>query len=206
MVAYGDDDSVAQMLEPATPAGFSASLMARIPAMREVVSRLLDDATGRSFGTVGASRQVTVPTTTSTGVLVLPVPARTISEILYGYDDASGVISGGVALAADAWTVAHRDAEGNITALRVPGYWTGYGGAVAITGTWADADADASVPPEIDWATNYLTAKSIAEENASPAGAVGPDGSVVPIRNPWSEPKVRAIIAKYRLVTLGWVV
>ena len=204
MVAYGDNTGAARMLEPDTPDGFDAALTTRIAAMREVVSRLIDDCTGRTFGAVGTARQIIVPIHTLGSVLVLPVPARAITQILYGFDDEAGVISGGTALTTDAWTVALRDGSGNITALRAHNWWPGYG-SVAITGTWADDGNSMTVPDEINWATNYLTAKSIAEENASPAGAIGPDGSVVPIRNPWNEPKVKAVLAKYRLVTVGLV-
>jgi hypothetical protein len=78
MVNYGDTDSIAQLLEPDTNAGFSDALTTRIESMREVVSRLIDERTGRSFGTVGTSetRQVLVADNDAVGCRSLPVRSR----------------------------------------------------------------------------------------------------------------------------------
>ena len=81
MVAYGDTTTIAQMLEPDTPSGFSASLTARIDAQREVVSRLIDEKTGRSFGSAGTSETRTIRPGGSSDVLILPAPVRSISAI-----------------------------------------------------------------------------------------------------------------------------
>jgi len=213
MTIYGDSDTIAQMLEPSTGAGFSEGLTARIDAMREVVSRLIDDETGRSFGTPGTSETRTMRAGyTEGGLLFLDTPARTITAITTNVTDEAGIISGGTALDDSQWTIGLTDSEGSITALRVAsGYWftDWYSYAnyspMTITGTWADTDDDDTVPAEIDWACNYITAKSIAEEQASPAGFVGSDGSVIPIRNPWGDPKVKRILRKYQLATHGIV-
>ena len=216
MTAYGDDNTVATMLEPSTNSGFSEVLTTRIAAMREVVSRLIDEETGRSWGTAGTSETRVIRTRPylNGNLLILPVPARTVTAITVNTTDEAGVITDGTLLTSSQWTIGLTDNEGNITALQIgsrywPGGWYVYPypafGTVTITGTWADTGADTDVPAEINWACNYITAKSIAEEQASPAGFVGSDGSVVPIRNPWSDPKVKKILRKYELATHGLV-
>ena len=218
MTAYGDDNTVATMLEPSTNSGFSEVLTTRIAAMREVVSRLIDEETGRSWGTAGTSETRTYRTYHDNGgMLMLDAPARTITAITVGVTDEAGIISGGTVLESNQWTVGLTDAEGNITAInmglsswygfRYPTAWPyGYGyGTITVTGIWADTGVDTDIPAEINWACNYITAKSIAEEQASPAGFVGSDGAVVPIRNPWSDPKVKKILRKYELATHGLV-
>ena len=216
MTAYGDDNTVATMLEPSTNSGFSEVLTTRIAAMREVVSRLIDEETGRSWGTAGTSETRTLRWTyTGGGLILLSVPARTVTAITVNTTDQAGVVSGGTVLPSTHWTIGLTDAEGNITALRIgtgswySGWWytpawPSYG-TITVTGIWADTGVDTDIPAEINWACNYITAKSIAEEQASPAGFVGSDGAVVPIRNPWSDPKVKKILRKYELATHGLV-
>ena len=219
MTAYGDDDTVATMLEPSTNSGFSEVLTTRIAAMREVVSRLIDEETGRSWGTAGTSETRVIRTRPylNGNLLILPVPARTVTAITVNTTDEAGVITDGTLLTSSQWTIGLTDNEGNITALQIGGaywngsYWSGWGnawlsyGTITVTGIWADTGTDTDIPAEINWACNYITAKSIAEEQASPAGFVGSDGSVVPIRNPWSDPKVKKILRKYELATHGLV-
>lgn len=197
MVAYGDAETIAQMLEPDNPSGFSASLLARIEAMREVVSRQIDEKTGRTFGVVGTSETRTVRGSGVSSVLVLPAPARVISAVTVDVIDEAGVVSGGTALTPSQWTIALSDDEGNITAITAG--WGVWWGTTQITGLWVDQGASLTVPAEIAWLCNYVSAKTIAEENASPAGFVGPDGSISYPRNPWSHPQVRDIIRKYRI-------
>lgn len=194
MVAYGDTTTIAQMLEPDTPSGFSASLTARIDAQREVVSRLIDEKTGRSFGSVGTSETRTIRPGGSSDVLILPAPARSISAITVDCTDEGGVISGGTALTTAQWRVALTDSDGTITALS--GTWDGI---TTVTGIWADSDTDTTVPDDITWLCNYVAAKTLAEENSSPSGFVGSDGSVTFPRNPWSHPQVKAILLKHRI-------
>ena len=212
MTAYGDDNTVATMLEPSTNSGFSEVLTTRIAAMREVVSRLIDEETGRSWGTAGTSETRVIRSNGAVygELLILPAPARSISAITVNVTDEAGVISGGTVLESSQWTTGLTDANGNITAIQVGwfGNWSypfGYPGTTTVTGIWADTGADTDIPAEINWACNYITAKSIAEEQASPAGFVGSDGAVVPIRNPWSDPKVKKILRKYELATHGLV-
>lgn len=208
MVAYGDDAVILQMLGPDEPnAGFQAEFEARVTAMNETVSRLIDDELGRSFGTTGLASQRIVEVLPKTGVVILPVPARTVTEIAYGFTNAGGVISGGTALTTDQWSTVRTAEDGTILALQLGSsdYVSYFTQLVAITAMWADEGSDTTVPSEIQWAANYIVAERMKQEQASPAGFVGQDGTVTPIRNPWSDPQVRRVLDTYRLVTKGLV-
>lgn len=197
LAIYGDTNTIAEMLESDTPSGFSAALTARIDDMREVVSRMIDEKTGRTFGVVGTSETRVIRGSSASSVLVLPAPARSISAVTIDVTDEAGVVSGGTALSPSQWTIALSDDEGNITAITAG--WGVWWGTVSVTGIWADTDTDTVVPAEITWLCNYVSAKTIAEENASPAGFVGPDGTMTFPRNPWSHPQVRDILRTYRI-------
>jgi hypothetical protein len=72
---------------------------------------------------------------------------------------------------------------------------------VVIVGTWADTDADATVPDDITYAANYLISERFKLEQASPAGQIGPDGSVIPVRNSLKDPLVSATMDYWRVQT-----
>jgi hypothetical protein len=208
MPGYGDVPTIVQMLGPGeSTAGFQAELETRIEAMQQVVSRMVEHRTGRVWSAAPAPSvaRTIYPGGGVSSVLVLPVPARTITAISVGGIDAGGVVSGGMALAASGWAVAHRDRQGDITAVRLTSgaSWAGLS-VVTVTGTWADTPG--AVPADIVWVVNYITAERIKQEQASPAGFVGPDGTVAPIRNPWNDPQVTRILARHRLATKGLVV
>lgn len=208
MSVYGDDDIIIQMLGPAEPSdGLSADLEDRVSAMNAVVSGLIDEATGREWivGAPAPATRTIYPHGGSSSVLVLPVPAVSISAITVGQQDWAGVLSGGVALDTTYWSVALRNRAGEITALRsnAGADWLGYR-VVTITGVWADQIQ--SVPDDIIWVANFVTAERIKQEQASPAGFVGPDGTVAPIRDPWADPQVKAILRRHRVTGKGVVV
>jgi hypothetical protein len=199
-VAYGDTDTVAQMLEADTPAGFSDALTTRIDAMREVVSRLIDERTGRSFGVAGVSEERRVSVTENDALL--PAPARSISAVTGYRTDEGGVLSDPTELETNQWTVDLRDRAGNILVISGAFFnwsWYQYNGLITVTGIWADSSTDTTIPAEIDWLCNYVSAKTIAEEGSSPSGFVGPDGAVSYPRSPWTHPQVKEIIANYRI-------
>jgi hypothetical protein len=55
------------------------------------------------------------------------------------------------------------------------------------------------VPDDITYLANFLAAEIFKKQPMSPAGAVGPDGAVVPLRNAFMEPEVKKIINKWRV-------
>jgi hypothetical protein len=201
MAAYGDDTTILQMLGPGDEStGFSDALQERISSMNEVVSALVEEKTGRAWiSTAPASAtRVVYPSSGTSSFMVLRTPAVSISAITVNQDDDDGVISGGSALTAGAWAVASKNQRGEITAIRTNngGVWIDYQ-VVSITGIWADEIQ--TVPADVEWLVNYVTAERIKQEQASPAGFLGPDGTVTPIRDPWNDPQVKDIIRRHRL-------
>jgi hypothetical protein len=208
MIAYGDTATIAWMLEPPTTSSFSDALLAQIDRERERVSRLIDEQTGRTFGTVGVSQTRTIRSNgTAFGeMLVLPAPARSISAITVNVTDEAGIISGGTVLQSSQWTTGLTDGDGNITAIQVGwfGNWLypfGVPGTITVTGIWADQDGDDMVPLDIDETCNFIVMREIQKKRASLAGFVGQDGTVTPISNPWNDPTVKQTLRKYELVT-----
>jgi hypothetical protein len=132
----------------------------------------------------------------------MPVPARSISAVTTYQYDHGGTLGGPTVLTTDQWWVSLRDADRNILIITGGFFdwsWFQYNGLVEVTGVWADTGTDTSIPAEIDWVCNYVSAKTIAEESSSPAGFVGDNGAAVFPRNPWSHPQVKEIISAYRI-------
>lgn len=202
MPSYGDDDVIAQMLGASHPdETLQSDLELRITAMNAVVSDLIDEKTGRTWlGSAPGSSTKTIYPRGFSNVLPLPVPATSISAITVNGTDEGGVVSGGTALNAAYWRVALRNDLDEITAIRMNTgvEWIGYQ-VVQITGVWAETQNTA--PEEIEWVANYVTAERMKQEQANPAGFVGPDGTVTPIRDPWNDSQVKAVIAKWRITS-----
>ena len=200
MSAYGDATVIAEMIGTGTAT--SAGLEDRIAVMNQVVSALIEEKTGRTWtgAVVTPSTKTIYPTGGWSSVLALPVPATTITGITVSGTDEGSVITAGDTLDAVQWSVAIRNRLGEITAIRstTGAVWVGFR-VVQITGTWADSQN--AVPKEIEWVANYITAERIKQEQANPAGYVGPDGSVIPIRDPWSDTQVKAVIERHRLTS-----
>jgi hypothetical protein len=208
MAAYGDDATILQMLGPdEATAGFQSNLEDRVSAMNVVVSALVEEQTGRTWidiPPVASARRV-YQSRGQSNVLVLPTPAASITSMTVDQRDEAGVVSEGEALDESYWTVSNRNSRGEITAIRT-GYWANWLGYSAITITAVWADTIEGVPADIVWAVNFITAERIKQEQASPAGFIGPDGTVAPIRDPWNDPQVKAIIARHRLTGKGLVI
>lgn len=66
-----------------------------------------------------------------------------------------------------------------------------------VTGTWADVPV--TVPDDVVDAVTFLVVEEWKAEHASPTGQSGPDGQVVPTRNPWKFERVRSAIDRYSL-------
>jgi hypothetical protein len=144
----------------------------------------------------------------SRDVLLLPRPARSITSISIGGAVSNATYSGGTALDATTYTsVGFTDTEGRILALRLlNGAVWGEGVAVNITGQFSSIDDDVDVPADFIYAVDYLIAEQFKIEQASPAGYTGPDGAVVPIRNPFKSDVWLKIKDKYALLAKALVI
>jgi hypothetical protein len=206
MADYGTVAAVKQKLQPSVDSDWTSDDDARLAALQSAISRLIEDELGRTFGAA-------VPDTTVTfwagpsDTLILPVAARSVTSVAVGGTVAGGVVTGGTDYPTSLWTHAIVDQRGLILGLRLlsGGWWgdvtaTGQRGTpVVVVGDFADTDDDAAVPDDITEAANHLIAETFKAQNASPAGFIGPDGSTVPIRNPWKDEVVVRAFAHWRV-------
>ncbi len=195
MTLYGDLDHVKRMLRPDDSTSFNAADDARLTLIQAAVSSTLEQRMGRKFGAPVVDTTHLLYAGRSS-VVLLPVPARAITSV---------TVDGTLINAA--WYVADPVdfATGLIWGLRlVSGSLWGWMDAfnrpttpVSIVGDFTDSDNDAVIPDDVQYIANYLIAERYKVEGASPAGFTGPDGAVVPIRNAWIDPLVKAVVDKY---------
>lgn len=209
MPTYGSVEAVKRLLSVSGTAT-TPDHDERIADNLATASALLEHKLGRSFAVpaadttevmwtvpVAASAWEPWPSNSVPGVLLLPKPARSITSISVGGTVEGSTITDPTVLGADEWAVHIRRLDGLILAVRA--YAGGWSAPVQITGDFADSDDDEAVPADVVYAVNWLAAERIKIENASPAGFTGPDGQTVPIRDPWRDATVRAVIDKYRI-------
>jgi hypothetical protein len=195
MALYGDLDHVKKLLA-ASGTSYDASHDARLTAIQAAVSAAIEEDLGRTFGAA-----VTDTTLLFWGgdsdVLLLPTPARAITTVTVGGTVAGGVMTGGTEYTDDLWSHHIVDEDGLIYAIRLlSGGWWGAYEPVTITGDFADTDDDAEVPDDLTYAANRLIAETFKSENLP---IVTLDGEIVPRRDPWSDPIIKGILARYRV-------
>lgn len=208
MPTYGDLEHCAKMLRATETWNLGDDITDRLEVIQAAVSLQLEDACGRTWGEPATDTSV-LQWVGPFDTLVLNTPARSITSITTGGTVSGSTMTGGTeTLAAD---LANRyvSSDGLIYAISnaVSDPWpshVNYGGYTArtpvlITGDFADSDDDAEVPADVSYAAEYLITELFKQENASPAGFTGPDGSVMPVRNPWKSETVTRVIAKYSL-------
>ncbi len=194
-MAYGDVAAIKQMLVKSGTT-WDAADDARLNRLNDAVSLLLEDKIGRAFGTGPKLETVIVEAPGVSDILVLPKPIRSVSAITIAPTWSGTAFTGGEVVLTTAYRLRYVDVDGLAWAVQALNgtYWSG---PVLVTGYWADSDDDFLVPADIQYAANYLVAELFKAENAGPAGFSGPDGNVVPVRNPWKAEMVKAVIAKY---------
>ena len=205
MPDYGSAAAVKQMLGP-DAAAYSADDEARIANLLKLASRVVEQATGTVFGDATAAvREVWGE---GDATLELPVGIRTVTSLVEGPTTWDGSAwSGGTALATTGWRLGRgvvRQITGTTsttayrTLLRVDGVWAGL---YVVTGVWEDRVA--TVPDAVTYAVNVMAKEQFKREMASPAGQIGPDGSVLPLRDWLREPAVREAVAAWRVGPLA---
>ena len=197
MPLYGSVDAIKAMLRADVGSTFNADQEARIAALRKWASFHIEQETGRTFGVAATSQTVAVDAPGDSHLLLLPKAVRTVSAVLLAPEWTGSGWTSGTPLTADDWRFAMVQRTGEALALRRVDAWY-WPVLVVVTGTWEDADADATVPDEITYVANYLAAERFKVEQASPAGQIGPDGSVLPIRNALSDPLVKSTLEAWR--------
>lgn len=205
MATYGDLAAVKRMLRPTDDSTFGVDEDARLAEIQTAVSAALEHKLRRTFGATAADTTHVV-WAGPWNVLLLPVPARSITSVTWNVTPAGGSYSDGQVYPSDSWTYDPRDSRtGEIFGLRLLngdwGWLDRHGRPavpVQIVGDFVDTDDDATVPSEITYAVNYLIAETFKNQNAGPGGTIGPDGNVIAPRNPWTDPLVVAALEKHQ--------
>lgn len=200
MALYGSTAGVKDLLNSSGTDDFPEAQEARIQTLLTTVSAIIESKTSAVFGD-NTAEAVAVEADGGSR-LYLPKGVRSVTSIVESPDWVSGAWSGGVALTTSAYRLDSRVANGAYrTIARMDGGWHG---TYIITGVWEDRVA--TVPDDIHYLANYLTSEIFKKQTASPAGFVGPDNAVVPVRNTFNEPEVKAIIDRHRVGPSMWVI
>lgn len=197
MALYGSVDAVKAMLRADVGSVFNADQEARIVALRAAVSALIETETGRTFGVPTIETVAIRPGDRVGSTLLLPKALRSATTVTLDPTSTGTAWTGGTALALSAVEQGMVTSKGEALALVLTngGTWPAL---VTVTGSWADTDGDTGVPTEITYIANYLIAERFKMEQASPAGQIGPDGSVIPVRNALRDPMVAAVLMDWR--------
>jgi hypothetical protein len=206
MALYGDLDIVKAMLRPRESSVAGADADARLGALQVAVSAYIEEKTGRTFGggpaaassviVVAPVRYLYGEAVTYSTRLFLPKGIRSVTEVAYDpeYDGADW--SGGTVIDPELYVPALVAMDGTAMAIEsVAG--DGWSGRYLVTGTWANDDDDEDVPGEISYIANYLIAEAYKAENTSAAAVAGPDGSTLPLKNPYKNQLVETVLAKH---------
>lgn len=198
---YGNTDRILTMLRAHESIAAGADLAGRAADLNVALSLLIDEETGTTFGEAVAASTV-LHFGGNSDVIVLTRPARAVTSVEYGGTLGTGqTITDGTTIAASDITWASVGATGLIYAIRTP-YRFGAGVPLLVTAEFGD-QYSADVPEDIEYITNFMVMKRIQVEKASPAGAIGPDGSVIPLNDVFDDPVVKRVLAKYRVTTLA---
>ncbi len=211
MPLYGDIAHAAKMLRATETWDMGTDVDDRLTAIQAAISLALEHKCGRTWGVVSVDTSL-LHWAGAYDTLVLRIPARSITSITTGGTVSGSTMTGGtVTLAADlvdrfvstddGLIYGISNAIGDVWDYR--GEWSTslgtYRTPVVVTGDFANTDDDATVPADVTYAANILIVELFKQENASPAGFTGPDGSTVPVRDPWKKAAVTDVIERYSL-------
>ena len=203
MALYGSTQAIKNLLNATDADSWDDGKIARMVALQQAVSRIVEMQTGAVFygdPTDITPEQRVIEAAPVGTVLFLPWGLRSASAILEGPTWDGAAWTAGTSLTTSQYRLSGRTPSGIYRTIA--GVSRSWGGDYAITGIWEDQVP--GVPEEIDYVVNFVAAEAFKEEQASPAGFVGPDGAVVPIRNALANPKVRAILDHYRIGPGAW--
>lgn len=196
MALYGSVDAVKQMLRADVASVFNADAEARLAALQLAVSAFIEHETGRVFGGTAMGEAIGVWARGVSHLLLLPKAVREVSSVVLSPVLTATGFAGGTTLDRPHWGATFVTATGEASALiRFDGVpWPEL---TVVTGTWEDARGG-TVPPDITNIANLIIAEAYKREQASPNGAIGPDGSVIPLRNWLRDPLVDRTLAYWR--------
>lgn len=196
MATIGSADGVKKLLRATPTSTFDADKEARITELLGFVTRYIERQTGRVWGEgadpAPASRYVR--SYGSIDTLYLPIGVKDVTAVTYEPTWDGDLWTGGAALETTDFELAPYGATYATTLRRISWPYT-FDGAYLITGTWADATTE--IPDDITYVGNYLAAQLFKKQDASPAGFLGPDNAVMPIRQFLEEKEVVETLRAY---------
>jgi len=215
MAVYGDSDQIKTMLRADESIPFGADIDSRIDALNSAISLAIDEDTGRVFGTA-ATVTDELHWIGPYSTIVLNRPATAVTSITYGGTLSGSTMTGGTTVLAADLANLITTSDGLIYAVSpvTGGIWSWYDypssyqtatlTPVVVTATYDDATDP--VPADIVYIANYMIAERLKVEKAGPAGFTGPAGDIVPVRDVFSDPLVKRVLRKYRVVNRALVV
>lgn len=194
---YADRDDVLAQLKLDLENPDHAAQIARVERLENGLSAAFDEKVGTSFGLPPEPETRTVYGDGG-HLLKLEPRARSIESVAIGgaWDGTSWADE--TVLELGDWLNVEQVDRGVpmvIAIEAVDGVWVG---PVRITATWDDQPID-EVPDDVREALTFITVDEYRMRNASPAGEIGPDGLVIPVRNPWRYELVKAAIRRHRV-------
>lgn len=174
-----------------------AAAIERVTRLENGLADVFDAKVGRTFVTEPVLPETRDMRGMGSDLLVLPVGARGVAAVAVGgtWDGLLWVDE--TALDPADWTPWGRDAQGKALGLqRLDGdvWW----GPVRVTALWGDQDTE-GVPADVVAAMTFVTVDQYRIEQASPAGELGPEGMIVPVRNPWRYTLVAGAIERHKV-------
>lgn len=195
MAIYGSTAGVQDLLASQGINDWSEPELARIQALLPTVSAIIEHETGATFGDAQPETLAVEASWFIGQLLYLPKGLRTLVSVTESPTWSLGAWTGGMLLTGDDYRLTSKTVDGHYhTLYRVNSWWSG---TYLVSGLWEDSSDE--VPEDIHYLANYLAAEIFKKQKASPAGFVGPDGASVPVRNTFTEPEVKKILAMHRL-------
>ena len=202
MPTYGSAADVKELLRTNTGATFSADEAARIDDLLPVVSLAIEQITGATFNSGAVTATARDQEGDGTSRLYLDMGLRSGTTITEDVTWDAGAWTNGTALTSSQYRLTGQRANGAYRILeRMDGSWNG---PIVITGVWEDTYT--SVPADITYIANFVTAELFKAQQASPHGLLGPEGAMVPIRNALAAPEVKLKLDYYRVGPGVWVI
>lgn len=195
MAEYGDLSTVKMMLRPNETTVYGSDIDARLALIQKAISVRLEQELGWDRS------DTTVTVYAGSGpVLMLPTPARSIASVTVA----------GTAYDAALWESYPVDVRGRILGLRLLSElnWGLFGAwgtpliPVVIAGDFDIPNSGDAVPADVTYAANVLIQRTFQRENTGVAGVSGEDGFHPPL-DPWKDPTVKGVIARYRVTQLA---
>jgi hypothetical protein len=198
MPTYGSANAVKAVLRADVTSTFNADQDTRITALLALASNYIESQTGAQFG-VSASETIVIDTDWENGeTLFLPKGIRSVTSITENPSWA-GSWTGGTAVTSATYRLTGKASGQSFyrTITRTDGSWAGN---YVIIGVWEDQYP--TVPDDVTWAVNTVVVELFKKQQASPAGQIGPDGSIIPLRDVFQQTEIRTVVDRYRVGSL----